>query len=179
MNKKMTCKQVQAILPFYLKGRVNPTVSGMIEEHLQSCPTCKEIYIKAFEQEDAEFDFVDSLINSQNDDEQYVTKEYANFRKKLSAYLDSELEDSENIKIKKMTVTNPLARKDLQNMYNFKRLLHSSFDRTKENCHYDFSKNIIRLLNKENPQKVDNFFRAGIFFMIISVVTLLMIVVGV
>lgn len=172
MNKKITCKQIQAILPFYLKGRVNPALTELIEEHLATCKHCKELYLKAFDEYN-DFSFIDTEpepIEIEDSDERFVTKEYANFKKKLSAYLDSELEDSETIKIKKMTISNPLARKDLEDMYLFKRLLHSSFERTKENCKHDFSKLIVKRLDDQNFYQTDYFMKIGAILLFISAV---------
>lgn len=172
MKDKITCKQIQAILPFYLKGRVNPALSELIEEHLENCPKCKELYLKTFE-ECTDFSFIDmeeEPVEIEENNDRFVTKEYANFKKKLSAYFDSELENNESIKIKKMTISNPLARKDLEDMYLFKRLLHSSFDRTKENCKYDFSKIIIKKLDDQNFYQTDYFVKIGVLLLFISAV---------
>lgn len=186
MEKKITCKQIQAILPFYIKGRVNPALTEIIEDHLATCQKCKELYLRAFEEYN-DFPFLDAEIelNDINDVEEefenndrFMTKEYVNFKKKLSAYLDSELEDKENIKIKKMTISNPLARKDLEDMYLFKRLLHSSFERTKENCKFDFSKQIIKKLDDQNFYQTDYFVRLGAILLFISAVLSISIFVG-
>ena len=40
------------------------------------------------------------------------------------------LDDFQNIKIKKIAISNPLARQDLENIYTFKKLLHNSFEKT-------------------------------------------------
>ncbi len=171
MHKKITCKQVQAILPFYLKGRVNPALTEIIEEHLSTCKHCKELYLKAFEECD-DLIFIDADIESpaEESQERFATKEYADFKRKLSAYLDSELEDNENIRIKKMTISNPLARKDLEDMYQFKRLLHSSFARTKERCKHDFSKIILKKLDTENISQADYFMRIATILLFLSAV---------
>lgn len=169
MKNKITCKQIQAILPFYLKGRVNPALTEIIEEHLATCKHCKELYLKAFDEYN-DFSFIEAESVPDEDTERFATKEYANFKKKLSAYLDSELEDSETIKIKKMTISNPLARKDLEDMYLFKRLLHSSFERTKENCKHDFSKLIVKKLDDQNFYQTDYFVKIGAILLFISAI---------
>lgn len=170
MKNKITCKQIQAILPFYLKGRVNPALTEIIEEHLAICPHCKELYLKAFDEYN-DFAFIDVEPDTEDEDnERFATKEYANFKKKLSAYLDSELEDNETIRIKKMTISNPLARKDLEDMYLFKRLLHSSFERTKENCKHDFSKLIVKKLDDQNFYQTDYFMKIGAILLFISAI---------
>lgn len=171
MQKKITCKQVQAILPFYLKGRVNPALTELIEEHLATCKHCKELYLKAFDEYN-DFACIEAEVEAQEEisEERFATKEYADFKRKLSAYLDSELEDNENIRIKKMTISNPLARKDLEDMYQFKRLLHSSFARTKENCKYDFSKIILKKLGEQNISQADFFMRVATILLFLSAV---------
>lgn len=166
MYRKITCKQVQAILPFYVKGRVNPDITALIEEHLSTCKACRELYLNALSEEVLCAEA--PVIEAEEPEDKFATKEYANFKKQLSAYLDSELEDNENIKIKKMTISNPLARKDLEDMYQFKRLLHSSFARTKENFKYDFSKSIIKNLDDANFYQTDYFVKLGIFLLFIS-----------
>jgi len=167
MLKKITCKQVQAILPFYLKGRVNPLLCAMIEEHLSSCKKCKELYMQAIDENQ---DLCMLSIDTTTKNEHYATKEYEKFKLKLSAYLDSELDDSESIKIKKITISNPLARKDLENMYQFKRLLHSSFNRTMEKCKLDFSKNIVKKLNNKQFVSSDYLLRITTVILIISTI---------
>lgn len=172
MHKKITCKQVEAILPFYLKGRVNPALTEVIEEHLAECKHCKELYLKAFEEYN-DFACIEAEVEAQEEEishDKFVTKEYADFKRKLSAYLDSELEDNENIRIKKMTISNPLARKDLEDMYQFKRLLHSSFARTKENCKHDFSKIILKKLGEQNVSQADFFMHIATILLFLSAV---------
>ena len=66
------------------------------------------------------------------------------FKKKLSAYFDSELDNKEQIQMKKLTISNPLARKDFEQMFRFKQLLHSSFEKTKNNFKKDFTGNVMK-----------------------------------
>ena len=66
-------------------------------------------------------------IQNEEIENPYITKQYKDFRSNLSAYVDNELDNQDSIKIKKIAISNPLARQDLENIYTFKRLLHSSF----------------------------------------------------
>lgn len=170
MVKKISCKQVQAIMPFYLKGSVNPVLCEIIEEHLENCDKCKEYYLNAIENFTSINNLADNSVLPSNFEQNFKTNEYKNFKQKLSAYLDSELEDNENIKIKKMTISNPLARKDLEDMYSFKRLLHSSFSRTKDNCNFDFSKEIIKKISDSSSNYIDNLVKISYLFMIVSII---------
>lgn len=170
MIKKISCKQVQAIMPFYLRGSVNPLLCDIIEEHLENCDKCKDYYLNAIENISTINNITNSIPVAQNFEQEFKTKEYKNFKQKLSAYLDSELEDNENIKIKKMTISNPLARKDLEDMYSFKRLLHSSFSRTKENCNFDFSKEIMKKIYDTNSNYIDNLVKISYVFLVVSII---------
>lgn len=173
MVKKISCKQVQAIMPFYLKGSINPLLSEIIEEHLENCDKCRDYYFNAIEKMENQSSVIECNPSNIDSNIDFKTKEYQNFKQKLSAYFDSELEDKENIRIKKMTISNPLARKDLEDMYSFKRLLHSSFERTKDNYKYDFSKQIIKKISDNNKFNIDNFIKISYVFFIISFVAII------
>ena len=100
------------------------------------------------------------------DMKQYDTTQYATFKENLSAYVDNELSDNENIKIKKIAISNPLARKDLEEVYAFKQLLHSSFNKTKSNLKQDYAKKTLEKMYLNTQQeKFNPFYKlVGIFF---------------
>lgn len=152
-DRKISCKQVKSILPFFIKGTVNPFISELIEEHLAECESCKKLYLKLLDEYEKSlvpnFDDIEIEITApelQANDEIYATGEYQAFKKKLSAYFDSELGDKEQIKMKKLTISNPLARRDFENLYRFKQLLHSSFEKTKNGFKKDFSSLVMKKL---------------------------------
>lgn len=92
----------------------------------------------------------------------------------MSAYIDNELTDEENLRIKKIAISNPIARKDLEDIYTFKRLLHSSFDKTKNNVKEDFSKNVLsQIYSMHNTNKLDPFYLIMTIFTVIVAVALL------
>ncbi|MBO7672269.1 zf-HC2 domain-containing protein [bacterium] len=178
MNEKISCKQVKAILPFYIKGTVNPFISDLIEEHLEECESCKKLYLKLLDEYNKNYipDISDIEINISSarpelDENIYSTNEYQSFKKKLSAYFDSELGDKEQIKMKKITISNPLARRDFENMFRCKQLLHSSFEKTKNSFNNDFSKNIINKISEKPHLKRNPVWEIswGIFFITILV----------
>ena len=69
------------------------------------------------------------------------------FQNNLSAYVDNELPPEENIKIKKFTINNKKARKELENTYNIRKLMNDSFQKTKSESRQDFSKNVMKQLD--------------------------------
>ncbi len=161
MHNQLTCEQVSALLSFYVEDKLSKKLSEYVKQHLECCPICMEKYIKMQNMINR---FMD--IQNQEIDNPYATKQYEDFKSNLSAYVDNELDDFENIKIKKIAISNPLARQDLENIYTFKKLLHSSFEKTKNDLKTDYSKNIIsQLQHEDSKEKIqDPFFKVVITF---------------
>ena len=59
------------------------------------------------------------------------------------------LDDEEAVKIRKMAISNPNARKKLEELYKLRRELHNSVLRTKNDCKTDFSRIIINKISGE------------------------------
>ena len=153
-DNKISCKQVKSILPFYIKGTINPYLADLVEEHLDMCENCKKLYMKLLDEYNknfiSDFDEIEidiSTENSEDNEEIFATNEYKIFKSKLSAYFDSELDNKEQIQMKKLTISNPLARRDFENLFRFKQLLHLSFEKTMSNFNKDFSSNVIKQLS--------------------------------
>ncbi len=159
MQKELTCEQVGAIITFYIEGKLSETLQKAVKHHLDICPECS-----------AKFDAIMNMLkrgvqdkiseNSDNEAQNKIkNKQYAEFKANLSAYIDNELDDRENIRIKKITISNPMARKDLEEMYAFKKLLHNSFDKTRTDLRYDFSKNVLNQMHHTNATKFEISFK--------------------
>ena len=85
----------------------------------------------------------------------------------LSAYIDNELDNAQNIKIKKLTMVNPLMRKELENMYKFRKILFNAFERTKYRLKKDYSKNIVAKISNEDYYTTTYFKRIAMLFVAI------------
>lgn len=174
MQYQLSCEQVSALLSFYVEDKLSSKLSKYVWEHLQNCPECMEKYQKI---QSMLTKFID--IQNYELDNSYINKQYEKFKSNLSAYIDNELDDVENIKIKKIAISNPLARLDLENIYTFKKLLHSSFEKTKNELKTDYSKQILSKYtgaehkNSEQFWKITLVFFAIIMFIIIGMVTIL------
>ena len=163
MQYQLTCDQVSALLNFYVEDKLSTKLSEYVRQHLENCPSCMEKYLQMK-------NMLNKFMDIQNEELEnpYATKQYEDFKANLSAYVDNELNNFESIKIKKIAISNPLAR---QNIYTFKKLIHSSFEKTKTDFKYDYSRNIICQLQNENPEekKLDPFLKlTAAFFIMIS-----------
>lgn len=140
----ITCSQIDVLLAFYLEGELSNSLKAKVEEHLENCPTCRAKY-------EIVKDMIEEMKTSVNAQENlcsaHTKNQYSFFQNNLSAYIDNELPSNENIKIKKITINNKKARKELEDTYNIRRLMNESFNKSKLEAKKDFSKNVIKQLN--------------------------------
>ena len=151
---KLTCSQMDVLLAFYIDGDLSQSLKNQVEEHLKNCSTCRAKYniIKSMITD------LKNCIDTEEDefspDPAYKTRvtsqQYRIFKNELSAYIDNELSNDENIKIKKFTINNPKARQDLEDSYNIRKLMNDSFKKTKSESRHDFSKSVLRQLELED-----------------------------
>lgn len=174
---EITCAQMDVLISFYLDGDLSKPLKKKVEEHLKNCSVCKAKYeiIKSM---------INDLRNSLEDSEEGILREseekkctvssqYRIFKDNLSAYVDNELPSEESIKIKKFTINNKNARKDLEETYNIRRLMSESFEKTKMEAKQDFSKRVIKQLepNDEQNFRFNPFLKYAVVF-VFSVLTL-------
>lgn len=156
----LNCKQIESLINLYINNKLNSYIKTGIENHISKCPKCR----KKIEQ------LQNVLLQYHKSEENIVKKDNdIELVKNLSAYIDNELETTENIKIKKITILNPTARKKLESMYNYQKLLHSAYERTKNNTKFDYSKNIISVLNDSYNYTTNYFKNIMIMFLIIII----------
>jgi len=152
---KLTCTQMDVLISFYIENELSKTLKSQVEEHLKSCGTCR-----------AKYDIIKSMLSDlknsftedetilpynleKNEDIPVTSKQYRLFKTNLSAYIDNELPNDENIKIKKFTINNPQARKDLEENYSIKKLMNDSFKKSKSDIRQDFTRSVLKQLELE------------------------------
>ena len=149
---EITCTQMDVLISFYIEGDLSKVLKGKVEEHLKNCPTCR-----------AKFEIINSLLKDlkesvENEQEEALStiqnSQYRLFQNNLSAYVDNELPPEENIKIKKFTINNKKARKELENTYSIRKLMNDSFQKTKSESRQDFSKNVMKQLDMSSEASV-------------------------
>ena len=168
---KLTCGQMDILLSFYLENELSPCLKKQFEEHLNECESCRAKFdvIKALFSEMKSKACPDYVTDLEDD---YKTISHENiFSSKLSEYLDNELSGEENIKIKKYTIINKDARKELEDSYNIRRLMSDSYKRSKADAKQDYTKAILKRLELE--EEAHDGFHPAINLLIIFTVTVL------
>lgn len=172
MTINLTCTQVSALLSFYLNDRLNDQLKQFVKTHLDLCPTCRAKF-------EALKDMVTSLkevhekvsaVESEPKDST-LSPQYKEFKTSLSAYIDNELSDEENLKVKKYVISNPNARQDLEHLYKFENVLHNAMEKAKNESKQDFSKFILKRIDiQEEVYGADSFAKVVSLFIIIFAV---------
>lgn len=148
---KLTCSQMDVLISFYLDGDLSKALKSKVEEHLKECPNCQ-----------AKFDIIKSVINdfsnvldskktkpSESSEKVSLSTQYRLFKNNLSAYVDNELPNEESLKLKKYTINNKHARKDLEETYTLRRMINESFKKASSEVKTDYSKNVLKMLELE------------------------------
>ena len=141
---EITCLQMDVLISFYIDGELSESLKTRVEEHLRQCPVCR-----------AKLNIIDSLFGDvkkklcPEEKEVFSTnthssKQYQFFKKNLSAYVDNELPEEENVKIRKYTIGNKKARKELEDTYKIRKILKDSFRKTKTESKPDFIKKVMK-----------------------------------
>lgn len=157
-----------APISFYIEGKLNPRLREYIDLHIAKCPACKK-KIEELKKILAKYNY-SKQNNRQIKEAAPLTAEARN---KLSAYIDNELNSNENIKIKKMAISNPTARKELETMYKFKKIIHTAYEKTKNDSKFDYSKNVLSKIQDNGEYTTTYFYKlAAIFVVLISAIIL-------
>lgn len=149
---EITCAQMDVLIAFYIEGDLSKALKTKVEEHLKNCSACR-----------AKYDIIKTMLTdlrgvyTEKPEEVFSNggnSQYRIFQNNLSAYIDNELSPEENIKIKKFTINNKKARKELEDTYNIRRLMSESFSKTKSEARQDFSKNVIKQLDLNDEENL-------------------------
>ena len=167
---KLTCAQVDVLLSFYMDGELSASLKKQIEEHFEECKSCKtkyEIFHNVFGE------IKSTVFNKPCETKDYTTnsEQYKHFHTNLSSYIDNELTDNDSLKIKKFTIVNKNARKELENNYNLKKMMNNSYKKIKNDIKTDFVRNTIKKLQFEEETALN--FHPAIKLLIIFTVSAL------
>lgn len=159
MTVNLTCTQVSALLSFYIEDQLSNQLKQFVEAHLEVCPTCraKLAALKSMMTSLKEVHQKLAAITPESEAEPN-SPQFDEFKANLSAYVDNELDDSENIKVKKYIISNPKARQELENLYKLKKVLNDSFSKAKNDIKEDYSKYVLKRIDiQEEIYGTDSF----------------------
>lgn len=152
---KINCNQFEGLMTFYLDNTLSERMSEAFESHLKECPNCE-----------MKFRVIRSIIDDVKDAynkilldsgmEEYLSSDVAVDVSEqiedisaldLSAYVDNELCDDKNIKMRKSIIARPGIRTKLDKLLKLKKVMNDAYLETKKKNKIDYSKVITRKLN--------------------------------
>lgn len=164
--RKLTCEQVCSLLTFYIEKCLTDNLMREVEYHLNICKNCKSKYLETLNLYKNYNNVRQNIKKTENlAGDAFSNNQYMIFMENLSAYIDNELNEQDNIRIKKISIINQKARIELENMLYFRYMLQSAFDVTRNNLKKDYSADVISsLFNVKKNSKVQNVYKYFIFF---------------
>ena len=161
MDIHLTCSQVEALMNYYVEGKLAPSLSEFVNRHIKTCPKCRK-----------KIEHLGDMLNKMYDKSKYQREPDKELIGSLSAYIDNELDTAENVKIKKIAISNPSAREKLESMYKFQKLIHRAYEKTKNDIKFDYSKNIMSAITDSSDYST-TYFRNIIILFICSLVAII------
>lgn len=152
----LTCTQVEMLLSFYIDGELKENLKNKVEEHLKNCPICSAKYDTLIKLFSGMRESVAELSLKQGYASDNKSLNQTDYKVNMSAYIDNELDNNENIKIKKLTINNKKARKYLEDSYALKHVINNAYEKSKNEMKQDFSKNVMSSLDIENQEYTIN-----------------------
>lgn len=149
---ELTCSQTEMLLSFYFDGELKENLRKKVEAHLKMCPICSAKYETLVSLFTGMREGVSELSKTTSEEISSSEIDSTNYQSNLSAYIDNELDDKNNIKVKKLTINNKNARKYLEDSYALKNIINNSFEKTKNEAKYDFSKKVLRSLDIDEKE---------------------------
>lgn len=172
----IVCKKVVSLLFLYIENKLDDEDRFYVENHFQTCNECYNKYLEMKEIiNNLHFEY-EKLLNEFERIESnqiFNIREYENFYKNISPYIDDELCYDECIKFRKYLLKSKSARSELAGAYGLKNNIKNSANDFRNKLNINYSHKILKKIQEDNKYSFDNIYkRAAIIigFMISSLI---------
>ncbi len=176
--KNSICKKVGSLLFLYIENKLDDEDRFYVEKHFQTCNDCYQKYLEMKEiVNNLHFEY-EKLLNEFERIESnqiFNIREYENFYKNISPYIDDELCYEDCIKFRKYLLKSKSARTELANAYSLKNNIKQSISNFKNKVNINYSKKIIKKLQEENKYSFDNVYKRAAILIGFMISTLILI----
>lgn len=156
------CKKVVSMLSLYIENKLDEEDKAFVEHHFLKCSECYQKYLEMkeiitnlhFEYEKllAEFERIET-------NKMFNIREYEQFYKNISPYIDDELCYDDSIKFRKYLLKSKPARAELASAYGLKNNIRHSVAIFKDGVNINFSKKVMKRLQDENKDSFENIYK--------------------
>ena len=172
------CKKVVSMLSLYIENKLDEDDKAFIEHHFSKCSECYRKYLEMheiiahlhFEYEKllAEFERIET-------NKMFNIREYEQFYKNISPYIDDELGYDDSIKFRKYLLKSKPARAELANAYGLKNNIKNSVSRFKDNININFSKKVMKRIIDDNKYSFENVYKRAAVVLGFMISTLILV----
>ena len=177
MNKSI-CKQIEGMLCLYIENKLSNEERFFVKSHFEQCPTCYKKYLemkKIFQNLHNEYEKLMLELKKAESEKIFSIREYENFYKNISPYIDDELCYEDSIKFRKYLLKSKSARNELASAYDLKNNIKYSINDFKDKLNINFSNKIINKLQGKNFDILDFIYPKAAILLTFLISTLILV----
>lgn len=156
------CRKISALLELYVENRLNSLEKSLVEEHLASCPECRDKYVRmkdAIKNLRTSYEHLLQEFEEIEKNKIFKVKEHEIFYANISSYIDNELSYNEAVDFRKYLLKSKPARKTLEEAYMLENNLKKTFTDYSNNLKINYAKKITDKLKSERKEPTDMVFK--------------------
>lgn len=156
------CRKISALLELYVENRLSSLEKSLVEEHLASCPDCRDKYVRmkdAIKNLRTSYEHLLQEFEEIERNKIFKVKEHDIFYANISSYIDNELSYNEAVDFRKYLLKSKPARKTLEEAYMLENNLKKTFTDYSNNLKINYAKKITDKLKSERKEPTDMVFK--------------------
>lgn len=156
------CRKISALLELYVENRLSGIEKDLVEEHLASCPDCRDKYVRmkdAIKNLRTSYEHLLQEFEEIERNKIFKVKEHDIFYANISSYIDNELSYNEAVDFRKYLLKSKPARKTLEEAYMLENNLKKTFTDYSNNLKINYAKKITDKLKSERKEPTDMVFK--------------------
>ncbi len=156
------CRKISALLELYVENKLSSIEKDLVEEHLASCPDCRDKYVKmkdAIKNLRTSYEHLLQEFEEIERNKIFKVKENEIFYANISSYIDNELSYNEAVDFRKYLLKSKPARKSLEKAYSLENTLKKTFRNYSDNLRINYAKKITDTLKAERKEPTGMIFK--------------------
>lgn len=156
------CRKVVSMMSLYIENKLDEEDRAFVEQHFSKCSDCYQKYLEMQEiitNLHFEYEKLLSEFERIETNKMFNIREYEQFYKNISPYIDDELCYDDCIKFRKYLLKSKPARAELASAYGLKNNIKHSVDMFKEKVNINYSKKVMRRLLDDTKYSFENVYK--------------------
>ena len=172
------CRKVVSMMSLYIENKLDDEDKVFVEHHFSKCAECYQKYLEMKEvitNLHFEYEKLLSEFERIETNKMFNIREYEQFYKNISPYIDDELCYDDSIKFRKYLLKSKPARAELASAYGLKNNIKHSVAMFKDKVNINYSKKVIKRLLDENRDSFENVYKRAAVVLGFMISTLILV----